>query len=141
MNGTTLEDLDAMRTALRGPVIGPQDPEYRRARTVYNAMIDRRPAAVVRCTDTADVMAAVDFVRDEGLALAVRGGGHSGAGLCLVDDGVTIDLSPMRWAHIDPGARTASARPSSRTKSTAAMTSAVSVQRTTAAGRLSIMAL
>ncbi|MGW2087021.1 FAD-binding oxidoreductase [Streptomyces sp. NPDC001880] len=107
MNSTTLEDLDAMRTALRGPVIGPRDPEYRRARTVYNAMIDRRPAAVVRCSDTADVMAAVDFVRDEGLALSVRGGGHSGAGLCLVDDGVTIDLSPMRWAHIDPGARTA----------------------------------
>lgn len=107
MNGTTLETLDAMRSALRGPVIGPQDPEYRTARTIYNAMIDKRPAAVVRCSDTADVMAAVDFVRDEGLVLAVRGGGHSGAGLCLADDGVTIDLSPMRWAHIDPTARTA----------------------------------
>ncbi|MFF3395607.1 FAD-binding oxidoreductase [Streptomyces sp. NPDC002669] len=107
MNGTAPVPLDAMRTALRGPVIGPQDPEYRPAGTIYNAMIDRRPAAVVRCADTADVMAAVDFVRDEGLVAAVRGGGHSGAGLCLVDDGVTIDLSPMRWAHIDPGARTA----------------------------------
>ncbi|MCX5342072.1 FAD-binding oxidoreductase [Streptomyces atratus] len=107
MNGTTLETLDAMRSALRGPVIGPQDPEYRTARTIYNAMIDKRPAAMVRCSDTADVMAAVDFVRDEGLVLAVRGGGHSAAGLCLADDGVTIDLSPMRWAHIDPTARTA----------------------------------
>lgn len=107
MDGTTSATLDAMRTALRGPVIGPRDPEYRRARTIYNAMIDRRPAAVVRCRDAADVMAAVDLVRDAGLTLAVRGGGHSGAGLCLVDDGVTIDLSPMRWAHIDPAARTA----------------------------------
>ncbi|MFB7218350.1 FAD-binding oxidoreductase [Streptomyces sp. NPDC056227] len=103
MDSTTLE---AMRAALRGPVIGPQDPEYRDARMIYNGMIDRRPAAVVRCADAADVMAAVDFVRDEGLELAVRGGGHSGAGLCLVDDGVTLDLSPMRWAHIDPAART-----------------------------------
>ncbi|MDF6043389.1 FAD-binding oxidoreductase [Streptomyces sp. JH14] len=104
MDGSTLE---AMGAALRGPVIGPQDPEYREARTVYNAMIDRRPAAVVRCADAADVMAAVGFLRTEGLELAVRGGGHSGAGLCLVDDGVTLDLSPMRWADIDPGARTA----------------------------------
>ncbi|MGW8882704.1 FAD-binding oxidoreductase, partial [Streptomyces mirabilis] len=107
MNGTTLETLDAMRTALRGPVVGPRDPEYREARTVHNAMIDRRPAAVVRCSDAADVMAAVGFVRDAGLTLAVRGGGHSGAGLCLVDDGVTVDLSPMRWTHVDPAARTA----------------------------------
>ncbi|MFI6471013.1 FAD-binding oxidoreductase [Streptomyces sp. NPDC050516] len=104
MDGTTLE---AMRTVLRGPVIGPKDPEYDEARTIYNAMIDRRPAAVVRCTDTADVIDAVDFVRDHGLELAVRGGGHSGAGLCLVDDGVTLDLSPMRWARVDPVTETA----------------------------------
>ncbi|GAA3152361.1 FAD-binding oxidoreductase [Streptomyces rectiviolaceus] len=104
MDGSTLED---MRAALRGPVIGPTDPEYDRARTIYNAMIDRRPAALVRCSDAADVMAAVDFVRDRGLELAVRGGGHSGAGLCVVDDAVTIDLSPMRWARVDPVARTA----------------------------------
>ncbi|MEU5956107.1 FAD-binding oxidoreductase [Streptomyces sp. NPDC047525] len=104
MDGTTLDD---MRAALRGPVIGPQDPEYDRARTIYNAMIDRRPAALVRCSDAADVMAAVDFVRERDLELAVRGGGHSGAGLCEVDDGVTIDLSPMRWARVDPVARTA----------------------------------
>ncbi|MGW7068059.1 FAD-binding oxidoreductase [Streptomyces sp. NPDC054855] len=104
MDGSTLED---MRAALRGPVIGPTDPEYDRARTLYNAMIDRRPAALVRCADAADVMAAVDFVRDRGLELAVRGGGHSGAGLCEVDEGVTIDLCPMRWARVDPVARTA----------------------------------
>jgi FAD/FMN-containing dehydrogenase len=104
MDGTTLEGL---RTALRGPVIGPQDPEYNEARKIYNAMIDRRPGAIVRCADAADVMNAVDFIRDHDLELAVRGGGHSGPGLCLVDDGVTIDLSPMRWVRVDPAARTA----------------------------------
>ncbi|OEJ23718.1 oxidoreductase [Streptomyces agglomeratus] len=106
MDGRT---LDAMRTALRGPVIGPQDPEYDRSRAIYNAMIDRRPAALVRCADAADVMAAVDFIRDNGLEVAVRGGGHSGPGLGLVEDGVTIDLSPMRWVRVDPAARTARA--------------------------------
>ncbi|MFI8438472.1 FAD-binding oxidoreductase [Streptomyces sp. NPDC079020] len=104
MDGATLE---TMRTALRGPVIGPEDPDYTQARTIYNAMIDRRPSAVVRCSDAADVMAAVDFVREHGLEAAVMGGGHSGAGLCLVDDGVTIDLSPMRGVRVDPAARTA----------------------------------
>ncbi|MFE6039706.1 FAD-binding oxidoreductase [Streptomyces sp. NPDC056452] len=104
MDGTTLE---TMRTELRGPVIGPDDPEYTQARTIYNAMIDRRPAAVVRCHDTADVMAAVDFVRTHGLEVAVMGGGHSGPGLCLVDDAVTIDLSPMRGVRVDPATQTA----------------------------------
>ncbi|MFC9245051.1 FAD-binding oxidoreductase [Streptomyces sp. NPDC057136] len=104
MDDTTFE---AMKTALRGPVIVPHDPEYGQARSLYNAMIDRRPAALVRCRDTADVMAAVDFIRDNGLELAVRGGGHSGPGLCLVEGGVTIDLSPMRGVRVDPAARTA----------------------------------
>ncbi|MET7847761.1 FAD-binding oxidoreductase [Streptomyces avermitilis] len=99
--------LEKMRTALRGPVIGPKDPEYDRARRIYNGMIDRRPAAIVRCADAADVMDTVDFVRDRGLELAVRGGGHSGAGLCLVDDGITLDLSPMRWVRVEPVARIA----------------------------------
>jgi len=98
--------LESMRTALRGPVIGPGDPEYDHARTIYNAMIDRRPGAIVRCADAADVMAAVDFVRQSGEELAVIGGGHS-AGLGLVDGAVTIDLSPMRWVRVDPDARTA----------------------------------
>ncbi|MFF3365152.1 FAD-binding oxidoreductase [Streptomyces misionensis] len=104
MDDATLEE---MRTALRGPVIGPQDSAYTAARTIYNAMIDRRPAAVVRCADAADVMDAVDFVRDHGLEVAVRGGGHSGPGLCVVDGGVTVDLSPMRWVRVDPKSRTA----------------------------------
>ncbi|MCK8433223.1 FAD-binding oxidoreductase [Streptomyces sp. D2-8] len=104
MDTATLEE---MRSTLRGPVIGPQDAGYDQARKIYNAMIDKRPAALVPCTDAADVMAAVGYVRDHGLELAVRGGGHSGPGLCLVDDGVTVDLSPMRWVRVDPETRTA----------------------------------
>ncbi|MEV4787028.1 FAD-binding oxidoreductase [Streptomyces tuirus] len=104
MDTATLED---MRATLRGPVIGPRDAGYDEARKIYNAMIDKRPAALVLCADAADVMAAVGYVREHGLELAVRGGGHSGPGLCLVDDGVTLDLSPMRWVRVDPKARTA----------------------------------
>ncbi|MEV6182910.1 FAD-binding oxidoreductase [Streptomyces sp. NPDC052016] len=99
--------LEAMRTALRGPVTGPQDPDYDQARKIYNAMIDKRPAAIARCVDDGDVMAAIRFARDQGLELAVRGAGHSGPGLCLVDGGVTLDLSLMRWVRVDPAARTA----------------------------------
>ncbi|MCX5411196.1 FAD-binding oxidoreductase [Streptomyces sp. NBC_00059] len=106
MDGTTLE---TMRGALRGPVIGPDDQEYGQARTVYNAMIDKKPAAVVMCHDAADVMAAVDFVREHDLSVAVRGGGHSGPGLCLADDAVTLDLSPMRGVRVDPATQTAQA--------------------------------
>ncbi len=109
MNSPTLDApaLEEMRSALRGPVTGPQDPTYDDARRIYNAMIDRHPAALVGCADAGDVMAAVKYVRDNGLELAVKGGGHSGPGLCLVDGGVTLDLSPMRWVQVDPGARTA----------------------------------
>ncbi|HEY9441112.1 MAG TPA: FAD-binding oxidoreductase [Streptomyces sp.] len=99
--------IETMRTTLRGPVIGPQDAEYTKARAVYNAMIDKRPAAVVRCHDAGDVMAAVDFVRDHGIETGVRGGGHSAAGQALVEGGVTIDLSDMRGVRVDPVARTA----------------------------------
>ncbi|THA26183.1 FAD-binding oxidoreductase [Streptomyces sp. RKND-216] len=99
--------LEDLRAALRGPVTGPGDAAYDGARRIYNAMIDRRPAALVGCADAGDVIAAVNRVRDDGLELAVKGGGHSGPGLCLVDGGVTLDLSPMRWVHVDPAARTA----------------------------------
>ncbi|MEW2395304.1 FAD-binding oxidoreductase [Streptomyces sp. NPDC046862] len=99
--------LEAMRTELRGPVISEQDTEYTEARKIYNAMIDKHPAALVPCRDAGDVISALGFIRDNGLELAVRGGGHSGPGLCLVDGGVTIDLSPMRWVRVDPVARTA----------------------------------
>ncbi|MCX4771128.1 FAD-binding oxidoreductase [Streptomyces sp. NBC_01285] len=99
--------LDSLRSNVRGPVIAPGDADYDTGRGIYNAMIDRRPAAIAQCVDVADVRATLAFAQDAGLDLAVRGGGHSGPGLCLVDDGLTLDLSPMRWVRVDPEARTA----------------------------------
>src|SRR5438270_11667922 len=73
-----------------GTLIGPDDPGYDEARAVYNAMIDRRPALIAVCTSAQDVAAVVGFARSRGAALAVRGGGHNGGGLGVVDDGVVI---------------------------------------------------
>jgi FAD/FMN-containing dehydrogenase len=93
-------------TGFKGQLIGPGDSGYDEARTVYNAMIDRRPALVARCTSAEDVSYVVGFARDHGLALAVRGGGHHGAGLGVCDDGVVLDLSPLKDIEVDPEART-----------------------------------
>lgn len=101
--------VDELRESLRGELIGPDDAAYDGARKVYNGMIDRRPAAVIRCADVADVIAAVGLARDEGLDLSVRGGGHSVPGFGTNDSGVVCDLSRMRWVRVDPGARTARA--------------------------------
>ncbi|MEX0892179.1 MAG: FAD-binding oxidoreductase [Gemmatimonadota bacterium] len=92
---------------IRGPVITPGDDEYDAARAVYNAMHDRRPAAIVRPMDAADVMAALDHARERDLAVAVRGGSHSVPGYGTCDDGIVIDLSGMRNVRIDPDARVA----------------------------------
>ena len=99
--------VEGLRDGLRGELIGPADNGYAAARAVYNGMIDRRPALVARCTDVADVIAAVNFGRDQGLEVAVRSGGHSGPGFGVVDGGLVVDLSPMRWVRVDPDARTA----------------------------------
>ena len=101
--------LDDLRALVRGSVIGPDDDGYEEARAVYNAMIDRRPAAVVRAANAGDVMAAVDFARENGLDLAVRGGGHSVPGFGTCDGGVVIDLSGMRGVRVDPATSTARA--------------------------------
>ena len=90
----------------QGRLIGPDDPEYEAARPVYNAMIDRRPALIARCASAEDVAAAISFARGHGLLLAIRGGGHNGAGLGTCDDGVVIDLSLLRDIEVDPAART-----------------------------------
>ncbi len=90
-------------------MIGPDDDGYDAARTVYNAMIDRRPAVVVRAANAGDVIAAVNFAREAGVDLAVRGGGHSVPGFGTCDDGVVIDLAGMRGVRVDPDARTARA--------------------------------
>jgi hypothetical protein len=92
--------------SLRGALIGRGHPEYEEARKLYNAMIDKRPLMIARCADAADVIAAVNFGRDNKLPIAVRGGGHNGPGLGSVDDGLVIDLSMMKGVRIDPGTKT-----------------------------------
>ncbi|GAA3775964.1 FAD-binding oxidoreductase [Streptomyces coacervatus] len=89
-----------------GELIGPEDSGYEQARAVYNAMIDRRPALVARCTDADAVARVIGFARAHDLPLAVRGGGHHGAGLGTTDGGVVADLSPLKDIHVDPVART-----------------------------------
>ena len=101
--------FDALRSSLDCALLQPGDQEYDQARAIWNGMIDRRPAAIVRCQSVADVVAAVNFARDQGMALAVRGGGHNAAGNALCDDGLVIDLSGMRAVSVDPEARTARA--------------------------------
>src|ERR1700731_879990 len=96
---------------LRGSVITPGSDEYEVARKVYNGMIDRRPDAIVRCTDVADVRAAVNFARQGGLTVAIRGGGHNGAGLAVCDKGLVIDLSPMKGIRVNPANRTVRVEP------------------------------
>jgi FAD/FMN-containing dehydrogenase len=93
-------------TEFAGELIGPEDAGYEEARKVYNAMIDRRPALVARAAGPDDVAKLVAFARQRELLLAVRGGGHNGAGLGTCDDGVVIDLSLLREVQVDPDART-----------------------------------
>jgi FAD binding domain/Berberine and berberine like len=106
MGAPTVTEL---REQVRGEVVTPEDAGYEDARTVYNAMIDRRPGVVVRPANAGDVIAAVGFARENGLDLAVRGGGHSVPGFGTVDDGVVIDLSRMRGVRVDPANRRARA--------------------------------
>jgi FAD/FMN-containing dehydrogenase len=92
--------------AFGGELVGPNDAEYDEARKVYNAMIDRRPAVIARCANPADVAATIAFARRHDLVLAVRGGGHNGGGLGVVDDGVVLDLAGLSSVEVDPSART-----------------------------------
>jgi hypothetical protein len=91
-----------LAAALRGDLIGPGDPGYDQARAVYNGMIDKRPAAIARCRDVADVVSCVRFGRDHGIEIAVRGGGHNAAGLGVWDDALVIDLSLLRSTTVSP---------------------------------------
>ena len=100
------ETVNGLAAGFRGDLITPADAGYEEARCIYNAMIDKRPLLIARCENVADVIAAVNFARDNHLTTAVRGGGHNGAGLALVDDGLVIDLSPMKGVRVDPVART-----------------------------------
>jgi len=104
------EMLDGLKTSLRGPVFLPGDAGYEESRTLWNGMIDRKPAAVVRCLGTADVVAAVRFARDHDLLLCIRGGGHNIAGLAVADGALMLDMSLMRGVWVDPSARIARAQ-------------------------------
>ena len=94
--------IAAFKAAFRGELIEPGSPHYDEARKVYNAMIDRRPRLIARCTDVADVIAAVNFGRENKLLVSIRSGGHNAGGLGVCDDGLVIDLSPMRYVRVDP---------------------------------------
>jgi FAD/FMN-containing dehydrogenase len=107
---TTVTPADAARqelgTTFAGRLIGPGDADYDEARRVYNGWIDRRPALIACCANPDDITATINFARSHDLRLAVRGGGHNGGGLGVVDDGVVCDLSLLREIEVDPAART-----------------------------------
>lgn len=103
---TQTNTTHSLATKMQGEFVTPGDPGYDEARVLYNAMIDKRPAAIARCKTDADVMAAVEFAGEEGMELSVRGGGHNGSGLALADGALAVDLSPMKGIRVDPRAKT-----------------------------------
>jgi len=103
---TSTTPYDELAAGLRGELITPDSPGYDGARAVYNGMIDKFPAAIARCRDTADVITCVRFARRHGVEIAVRGGGHNAAGLGVWDGALVIDLSPLRSTTVDPARRT-----------------------------------
>ena len=100
----------SLGSRMRGRLVTPVDGDYDMARLVWNGMVDKRPALIARCAGVADVIACVQFARQENLLLAVRGGGHNVAGVAVCDSGLVIDLSPMRGVRVDPAARTVRAQ-------------------------------
>jgi FAD/FMN-containing dehydrogenase len=105
MAGLTTENLNNFKAMLRGPMLQPSDEGYDAARRVWNAMIDRRPAAIVRCAGVADVMASVDFARQHDVLLSIRGGGHNIAGNAVCDGGLMLDMSTMKSVQIAPASK------------------------------------
>jgi FAD/FMN-containing dehydrogenase len=99
-----------LREVLSGPVLAPGNSGYEEARRVHNGLVDKRPLVIARCTHTADVVNAVNFGRDAGLEISVRGGGHNVAGKAVTDGGLMIDLSLMKGIHVDPARRTVRAQ-------------------------------
>lgn len=110
----TEQVIEQFRATLRGPLLLPDDESYDTARTVWNAMVDKRPALIARCAGTADVIQCVRFAREHDLLVSVRGGGHNYAGMAVCDDGLMIDLSPMKGIRVDPARQTARAQPGLR---------------------------
>src|SRR5579859_5084269 len=103
---TTTQGTDGFKAHFRGALFQPSDEGYDAARKVHNAMIEKYPALIARCTDVADVLSAITFARENGLLVATRGGGHNAAGLGVCDDGLVIDLSLIRYTRVNPVTRT-----------------------------------
>src|SRR5882762_10269569 len=100
------QSVEQHKGTLRGELIQPGDQGYDAARKVYNAMIDRRPRLIALCADVADVITAVNFARENKVLVSIRGGGHNAGGLGVCDDGLVIDLSPIKYVRVDPKKRT-----------------------------------
>jgi FAD/FMN-containing dehydrogenase len=103
-------EISNLASALRGQILQPETPGYDDARSIWNAMIDRRPAIIVRCLGVADVIACVNFAREQNLPLSIKGGGHNISGLALNDGGMMLDMSLMRGVCVDKNAGTAYAQ-------------------------------
>src|SRR5256714_9581149 len=99
-------DASALKASLRGELIQPNDEGYDAARKVYNGMIDKHPALIARCADVADVIAAVNFGRENNLLVSIRGGGHNAGGLGVCDDCLVFDFSLIRYTPVYPLQRT-----------------------------------
>src|SRR5688572_23183528 len=104
------ESVDALRLRVRGPIFLPGEAGYEESRTLWNATVDKRPALVVRCLGTADVVASVQMALENDLLLCVKGGGHNIAGLAAADGALMLDLSLMRGVWVDPGRQVARAQ-------------------------------
>ena len=102
--------VDGLRAALRGPLLLAGDAGYDESRSVWNAMIDRRPALVARCIGVSDILAGLRFARESGIALSLKGGGHNISGLAVAEGGLMLDLSLMRGVWVDPRSRIARAQ-------------------------------
>lgn len=107
----TSESLETFRSGLRGTLVTAESPDYDTARTIWNAMVDKRPAMIVRCAGTADVIHAVKFAKEHQLLVAVKGAGHNIAGNAMCDGGLVIDLSSMKSVHVDPNTKRARTEP------------------------------
>src|SRR4051812_14337277 len=101
------EPLRQLQSSLRGTLIQPNDTDYDACRKVYNGMFDKHPSMIVRCSDVADVLTAVNLARTNRMLVAVKGGGHNAGGLGMCDDGLVIDLSTMKGIYIDTDKQTA----------------------------------
>src|SRR5256714_3485450 len=100
------DSINKLKASLRGLVIQSGDPDYDEARKVYNAMIDKKPRLIAQCADVADVIACVNFARENDLLVAIRSGGHNAGGLGIADDALVIDLAPIKYARVNPDAQT-----------------------------------